>query len=192
MSLTESVNDVVAQAAGLLAPVDMSDWSPPADAPADAVARLEQEEYDRRAQKRIDDYLADRSDRLICLKAIRQAAEDRANAYEAQAAPWQRMADRQKRLKAYVEQLGRNVLEAERKAAGFGDDEPYEVTAPNGVKFALALSPPALQCSVDDLPRRYIETCDKPKTDEIKRALKAGLVVPGAKLTRGLHVRWGR
>lgn len=192
MGITAQVNDVVEQAANLLALPDMSDWSPPEDAPDDKVPQMEAEEIDRRMQAKVDRFLADRTDRLLCLKAIREAAQDRAAAYKAQAAPWTRLAERQARLCAHVEQLGRNVLEAERTAAGFEADEPYEVTMPNGVKFALQQSPPALTYVVEDLPGRYVEIVRKPLTDEIKKALKAGQVVPGAKLTRGLHVRWGR
>ena len=195
MNLTESINDIVEQAASLLSPPNMDDWTPPADAPADMHARLEQEEYDRRAQSKVDAYLADRSDRLLCLRAIHEAAEGRAAAYKAQAVPWTRLAERQTRLAAYCEQLARNVLETERAQAGYEPSEPYAVTFPNGVKMALRQSPPALQIvDAAELPRRYVETVVTHKTlnDEIKKALKDGKVVPGAKLTRGTYVWWGR
>lgn len=193
MNLTESINDIIEQAAGLLSPPDMSGWEPPADAPGELREKLEREEYDRRAQSKIDAYLADRSDRLACLKAIREASGDRAAAYKEQAAPWLRMAERQERIKAYVEQLARNVLEAERTAAGFGDDEPYAVTLANGVKMGLRLSPWSVKVAdVEELPGRFVKVEKTALREAIARALEAGKVVPGATRTRGLHVHWGK
>jgi len=193
MTLTETINDIVAQAAGLLSPVDLSDWTPPEDAPADKLAELEDAEHERRARARLDAYLADRSDRLACLRAIREAAGDRAEAYKSQAAPWIRLAKRQEGLREYVEQLARNVLEAERQAAGFGAEDGYEVTLPNGVKMGLRASPPSVVVeSIEDLPGRFVKVAKSADKAEIAKALKAGRVVTGAKLVRGMHVSWGR
>lgn len=193
MTLTDTINDIVAQASALLSPVDLSDWTPPEDAPFDKLAELEEAEYERRAKARLDAYLADRSDRLACLRAIREAAGDRAEAYKAQAAPWLRLAKRQEGLREYVEQLARNVLEAERQAAGFDPDEGYEVTLPNGVKMGLRPSPPSVVVeSIEDLPGRYVKVTKTADKTEIAKAIKAGRVVTGAKLARGVHVFWGR
>ena len=191
MTLTAQINDIVEQAASLLSPPNMDDWSPPPGTPDELAA--EQAEYDRRVQEKINTYLADRSDRLACLKAIREATQERETAYKAQAAPWLRMAARQERTRAYVEQLARNVLEAERTAAGFPSDCPYEVELANGTKIGLRLSNPAVRIlNIDDLPRRYVEMDPKVLKVEIAKALKAGKVVPGAELTRGDHIHWGR
>lgn len=193
MTLTDTINDIVAQASALLSPVDLSDWTPPEDAPFDKLAELEEAEYERRAKARLDAYLADRSDRLACLRAIREAAGDRAESYKAQAEPWLRLAKRQERTREYVEQLARNVLEAERQAAGFGAEDGYEVMLPNGVKMGLKLSPPSVVIeSIEDLPGRYVKVTKTADKTEIAKAIKAGRVVTGAKLARGTHVSWGR
>lgn len=192
MNLTESINDIIEQAAGLLSPPDMSDWTPP-DAPAEVQAQLEQDEHDRRVCARLDAYLADRSDRLACLKAIRDAAMARADAYKAQAKPWLSRAADQERLRQYVETLARNVLEAERQAAGFESTEPYTVELPSGQKIGLRLSPWSIKiANVEDLPGKFVQVEKVALKDEIKRALEAGQVVPGASRVRGDHIHWGR
>ncbi len=192
-TLTETINDIVAQASALLSPVDLSDWTPPEDAPADKLAELEDEEAARRDRERVSAYLADRSDRLALLRVIREAAGDRAEAYKAQAAPWLRLAKRQDGLREYVEQLARNVLESERQAAGFGAEDGYEVMLPNGVKMGLRQSPPSVVVdSIEDLPGRFVKVAKSADKAEIAKAIKAGRVVTGAKLVRGMHVFWGR
>jgi hypothetical protein len=193
MMLTQSINDVVEQASSLLSPPSMSDWSPPAGASFDEAAKAEQDEFDRRMRERLDAYLADRSDRLACLKAIREATIARADLYKAQAEPWLRMARRQEALTGYIEQLARNVLEAERESAGFTVDDPYDVVLPNGTKIALRLSNWAVKViDVEDLPGRFVNTTKVPDKTAIMAALKDGKVVPGATRTRGNHISWGR
>ena len=59
MTLTESIDDIVAQAAGLLSPPDMSDWAPDPSHPDPDKA--EAEESERRSRARLDAYLADQS-----------------------------------------------------------------------------------------------------------------------------------
>lgn len=190
MTLTSTVNDIIEQAASLLSPPDMSDWAPPADGDIDAA---EQAEHDRRVKARLDAYLADRSDRLELLRAIREGAQARAAAYTAQAHPWLVRAKQQARTAEYVEQLARNVLEAERTAAGLGADDPYEVTVPSGRKFALRKSKAAVKIlDLEELPGRYVKTTKAAMKDEIYAALKAGKVVTGARLEAGFHVSWGR
>lgn len=193
MTLTTQINDIIEQAAGLLSPPDMSDWTPP-DAPLEVQAQLERAEYDRRAQAKIDAYLADRSDRLACLRAIREAAADRADAYESQAEPWQRMAERQRRLKTYVEQLAINVLVAERAACGGNMGEPYKVELPNGTKIGLRVTKVVVVSDIDSLPGKYVRTKTTRDADKvsIKRAIDAGEVVPGARIGTNEHVDWGR
>lgn len=193
MTLTQSINDVVEQASSLLSPPSMSDWSPPASASLDEAAKAEQDEFDRRMRVRLDAYLADRSDRLACLKAIREATIARAEQYKAQAEPWLRLARRQEAMTGYIEQLARNVLEAERESAGFTVDDPYDVTLPNGTKIALRLSNWAVKVlDVEDLPGRFVNTTKVPDKAAIMAALKDGKVVPGATRTRGNHISWGR
>ena len=41
MTLTDTINDIVAQAAKLLAPPDLSDWLPPAGVPDELAVQLE-------------------------------------------------------------------------------------------------------------------------------------------------------
>ena len=191
MTLTESIDDIVAQAAGLLSPPDMSDWAPDPSHPDPDKA--EAEESERRSRARLDAYLADRSDRLACLRAIRQAAQQRAEQYADQAQPWLRQARRQEELASYCEALARGVLEAERQAAGFGPDEAYEVQLPSGLKMGLRLSTPAVRVlDVEDLPGRFVKVTKAPNKKAIAAVLKAGKSVSGAELVRGNHVYWGR
>mgnify|MGYP000851732367 CR=1 len=198
MNLTEQTNDTVEQAMRLLSPVDMSDWSPPEGADAKAAEKAYQEEEDRRVNARLDEYLADRNDRLVMLREIHFAAAARAEAYESKAAPWLRQAGRCKRTAERMKVLARNVLEAERKVAGYdptdeaGVPTPYEVVQADGSKIALKLNPPSVVViNVDDLPRRFVSMEPMVLKAEIAKALKAG-PVSGAKLSRDLHVSWKR
>lgn len=194
MTLTSTINDIIEQAAGLLSPPSMEDWTPPAGVPPELAEQLEREEYDRRAQSKIDAYLADRSDRLACLRAIRRAASERADAYGDAAIPWQRMAERQRRLVAYCEQLATNVLVAERAACGGNMGEPYKVELPNGVKIGLRVTRVVQVADVDMLPGKYVRTKTTREPDKvaIKKAIDAGEAVPGARLKNNEHVDWGR
>lgn len=193
MSLTTTINDVVEQAARLLTPIDMSDYVPPAHLPVEQQAQAERDEHDRRDRERVDAYLADRSDRLACLKAIRAQSLARADAYEDQAQPWHRLAERAKRMAAYAETLARNVLEAERQFAGIAPDEPYIVTQPDGTKIGLKLNPESVR--IDDPKAIPADLLADPKPVEpslskIATALRAGRVVPGARFVRGQSIRW--
>lgn len=194
MTLTDTINDIVAQAAKLLAPPDMSDWMAPPGVPDELAVQLEREEYDRRAQKRIDDYLADRSDRLACLRAIRRAASEREDHYGDQAVPWQRMAERQRRLVDYCDQLARNVLVAERAACGGNEGEPYRVELPDGQKIGIKITKVVIVSDIDSLPGKYVrtKTTRDPDKVSIKKALDGGEVVPGARIGTNEHVDWGR
>lgn len=194
MSLTSQINDIVEQAASLLSPPDMSDWSPPEDAPIEAQVEAERAEYDRRAQAKIDAYLADRTDRLLCLRAIREAAQTRADAYENQAAPWERMAARQKGLVAYCEQLTKNVLVMERASAGGNHGEPYKVTLPNGIKVGLRVTQIVQVTDFEMLPGKFVRTKTVREADKtaIKKLLLVGEPVPGAKLGMSEWIDWGR
>lgn len=193
MNLTESVNDIVEQAASLLSPPDMSDWSPPDDAPPDVAMRMEQDEYDRRAQAKVDAYLADRADRLLCLRAIHEQANARAEHYAAQSKPWARMAERQKRLAEYCEQLAMNVLVAERSNTG-ATAGPYTAVLPNGIKMRIKITSVVLVGDVDNLPGKLVRTkvTREPDKIAIKKLLSEGEIVSGAKLGTNEHVDWGR
>lgn len=193
MNLTEQTNDTVEQAMRLLSPVDMSDYAPPAHLPIEEQTRAEQAEYERRDHARVDAYLADRQDRLACLKTIRAAALVRADMYEDKAGPWLRLQARAKRMAAYAETLARNVLEAERQIAGFDADQPYTVTQPDGTKIGLKLNPESVK--VDDPKAVPAELYEDPKPlgpslSKIAAALRAGRVVPGARFVRGQSLRW--
>lgn len=194
MRLTETVNDVVAQAASLLSPPDMSDWTPPADAPPDVQWLAEVAEYDRRMQAKIDRYLADRSDRLLALRALREQAYARAQHYEAQASPWERMADRQRRVGDYCEQLARNVLVTERAQAGVAIGEPYRVTLPNGQRLGLRITKVVTVTDADALPENCVRVTvtRAPDKTAIRKLLDAGQDVPGAIVGKNEHVDWGR
>lgn len=194
MRLSETIDDVVAQAAGLLSPPDMSGWEPPADATADVQARMEQEEYDRRAQAKIDRYLADRADRLLCLRAIREQAQARAAHYDNQAAPWSRMAERQKRIAEYCERRAFDVLVAERSNVGLPSGEPYTAVLPNGLKMRIKVTSVVQVSDIDALPGNLVRTKTTREPDKlaIKKLLGAGQEVPGAALGTNEHLDWGR
>ncbi len=191
MSLTEQVNDIVEQAARLLSKrISLDGWQPPEVETLVQLEEAEAEEVERRYRALVDEYIADRSDSLACLRAIHLAAEAREAAYKAEAAPWLALARRQARLGEYVQRLARNILEAERTLAGFGPEDPYSVEQPNGTVIGLKRSPPAVQ--VDDVmavPDEFMKPRE-PSKSEIAAALKAGREVPGARLVRGLSIRW--
>ncbi len=192
MSLTSSVNDIVEAAARLLsARIDLDGWTPPPEVETlEQFAEAEAEEVERRHRALVDEYVADRADQLARLRAIHAAAEQREAAYKAEAAPWLALAKRQARIAEYVAQLARNVLEAERRLAGLPDDAPYLVDQSNGTKIGLKVNPPSV--AIDDvgaLPDWAMKPAE-PSKSEIAAALKAGREVPGARLVRGLSIRW--
>lgn len=192
MSLTDTITDIIAQAHRLLDTPDLRDWSPPEGATPEEAAAAEEEEVLRRSTAAVDAYLADRSDRLAMLRAVRASGLRRAEEYKAQAEPWMRLAKRQQRIVEHVERLGRELLEAERRAAGL-DGEAYEVQLPNGIKMGIKLSPPSVRITAPEaLPDAYWRTTREPVKADISRALKAGQEVPGAELVRGEHMTWGR
>lgn len=194
MNLTESINDIVEQAASLLSPPNMDDWTPPADAGIEDAMRLEAEEIDRRMQARLDRYLADRSDRLSALRAIHRAATERAAAYKAQSEPWLRLSRRQESIAEYVVQLASNVLRAERASAGMNVGEPYKVSLLNGVNVGLRITRVVQITDLDMLPSKLVRTKTTREADKvaIKTLLLRGEVVPGARLGTNEHVDWGR
>lgn len=194
MTLTAQINDIVEQAARLLAYPDMSDWRAPSDCTDEDAERLEVEEVDRRMQRRLDLYLADRADRLAMLRAVNRAASERHAAYKAESEPWLKMAKRQEALATYCAQLASNVLVAERASRGGNIGEPYRVTLPNGTSIGLRVTRVVQVSDLDMLPAKFVRTKTTREADKnaIKALLAEGKDVPGARLGTNEHVDWGR
>lgn len=195
MSLTQQTNDLIEQSQRLLSdPISLDGWSPPEVETSEQFEAAEEEERERRLRTRIDLYLADRSDRLLALRHIREAAHYRAERYSVEAQRWQAKARDQQGLASYVEQLASNVLQAERQAAGFEPGEAYKVEFPNGVKMGLRISRPVIVSDIDILPAKLVrvKTTREPDKIAIGKLLKAGEVVSGARLGVNESVDWGR
>ncbi len=195
MNLTAQANDLVEQAARLLSdPIDLSDWRPPELETSEQLESLEQEERERRLKLRIDAYLADRSDRLLALRHIREAAHWRMERYTVEAQRWQAKARDQKGLADYCEQLAMNVLVAERTLCGFGPGEAHRVEFPNGVKMGIRITRVVQVGDIDSLPAKYVRVKTTREADKvaIKKLLMDGEIVSGAKLGTNEHVDWGR
>ena len=195
MSLTTEVNDLIEQSIRVLSePIDMSDWTPPELETSDQLDAAEQEEREARLRARIDAYVADRSDRLLALRHVREAAMHRAEQYTIEAHRWASKARDQSGLGQYATQLAMNVLLNERVQAGFGEGDPYKVEFPNGVKMGLRITRPVIVSDLDMLPAKLVRTKVSREPDKVAigKLLKAGEVVSGARLGVSEHVDFGR
>lgn len=195
MTMASAVNDLIEQAIRVLSdPIDMSDWTPPEVETSEQVEAAEQEEREARLRARIDLYVADRSDRLLALRHVRDAALYRAEAYTVEAQRWSAKARDQSGLAQYATQLAMNVLVNERAQSGFGEGDPYKVEFPNGVKMGLRITRPVIVSDLDMLPAKLVrvKTSREPDKVAIGKLLKAGEVVSGARLGVSEHVDFGR
>ena len=195
MTMTSAVNDLIEQAIRVLSePIDMSDWTPPELETSDQLDAAEQEEREARLRSRIDAYVADRSDRLLALRHVREAAMHRAEQYTIEAQRWSAKARDQAGLAQYATQLAMNVLVNERAQAGFAEGDPYKVEAPNGLKIGLRITRPVIVSDLDMLPARLVrvKTTREPDKVAIGKLLTAGELVSGAKLGVNETVDWGR
>lgn len=196
MSITSAVNDLIEQSIRVLSdPIDLSDWTPPPDIEtSEQIEAAEQEERERRLRARIDLYVADRSDRLLALRHVRDAALYRAGQYTIEAQRWSAKARDQSGLAQYAAQLAMNVLVTERAQSGFGEGEPYKVELPNGVKIGLRVTRPVIVSDLEMLPAKLVrvKTTREPDKVAIGKLLKAGEAVSGARLGVSEHVDFGR
>lgn len=134
--------------------------------------------------------------KLAALYYTQRAATGRASEYLAEAERWQALAKRERDVAEWAQERARDLLDVERAACGFGPDEPYQVTLPNGVKPGFRLNPPAVQI-VDreaipaDLWRHPTPPPPEPDKRKILERLKAAQAVPGAELVRGQRFDWG-
>lgn len=196
MSMTSEVNDLIEQSIRVLSdPIDMSDWVPPLDLEtSEQIAAAEQEEAELRLRARINAYLADRSDRLLALRHIREAALYRAEQYTIEAQRWATKARDQSGLANYVAELVRNVLVTERAQCGLEEGDAYKVEFPNGVKMGLRITRPVIVSDLDMLPAKLVrvKTTREPDKVAIGKLLKAGEAVSGACLGVSEHVDFGR
>ena len=194
MSLTQTTNDLIEQAAQLLTRPSLDGWVPPEVETHEQLLQAEDDEIDRRIRDRLDKFLADRSDRLLLLRHIREAAHHRAERYTIEAQRWQAKARDQQGLASYCEHLASNVLQAERMTCGFGEGEPYKVEFPNGVKMGLRISRPVVVSDIDMLPAKLVRVKTTREADKVAigKLLKAGEAVSGARLGVAEHVDWGR
>ena len=182
-----NVNDLVEEAMRLISePVDLSDFD------EDAPAELVEDAYFARAKNRLDAWLSDRQDRLSMLRHVRRAALSRADAYDTEAKRWATRAKRQERLVAYCAELALSLLRAERILCGLDTTEPYKVELPDGVRLGIRISSAVQVSDFDELPRRLVREKREADKVEIAKRLKAGEVVPGARLVRNESMDWGR
>jgi len=196
MSLTSTITDIIAEAHALLSePVTLDGWQPIGHETEthEQHAAAEDEERERRLQERVATHLANRADGLAYLRAVRIASLARRDQYKAEADAWTRRAQRDARIADYCEQLAGDLLRAERRVAGYSDDEAYSVQLPNGVTVGLRLNPPSVYVTdVLAVPRELYEDPKppQPSASKIAAALRAGQVVPGAEFRRGQSIRW--
>jgi len=195
MSITTSVNDLIEQSQRLLLePVSLDGWTPPEVETHEQSDAAENDERERRLKARIDAYLADRQDRLLALRYIREAAHHRAERYSVEAQRWQAKARDQQGMATYCEQLAMNVLVNDRQLSGASEGEPHKVEFDNGVKIGLRITRPVVVSDIDMLPAKLVrvKTTREPDKVAIGKLLKAGEVVSGARLGVNETVDWGR
>lgn len=187
--------DLIAEAARLITKrIDLDDWQPtdPSVETLEQFEAAEDEERDRRLRMLVEAWTEERTDRLLAIRHVRNAALLRASSYSEEAARQARRAARDKRLADYCETLARGVLVAEREL--HGGSGAYRVELSNGLKMGLRVSQSVSAPDVDALPPELVRTTvtRAPDKVEIGRRLKAGEVVPGAVLVTSEHLDWGR
>jgi len=183
----QTTSDLITGALRLLAePVDVPDDTRPED--VEIVLR-------DALRARVDAWLAAAGAKIVALYHLHAAATSRADTYAAEADRWARLAARERDTAAWAQQRAGDLLVAERRLAGFGDDESYAVTLPNGAKPGLKLNPPAVEvldpAAVPPELHRVVPEQRAPDKVAIKAVLAAGRDVPGCRLTRGQRFDWG-
>lgn len=182
-----NVDDIIQQAIRIThEPVDVSDLSD------EMAPEIVEETILARERQRIDQFLADRSDRLMLLRRIRNAAVAAEAEYKAEAERWMRRAKRKARLGDYCAELATNVLEAERIASGGQRGQAYRVELPDGITIGLRVTKAVHVLELDDLPGRFVRVRREADKAELGKRLKAGETVPGAVLVTNEHIDWGR
>lgn len=146
-------------------------------------------------QARVEAWVAASESKLAALYCLHRAAKARSAEYEAEASRWACLVASEQRTASWAWERARDLLVTERRLAGYGDDEPYLVTLPNGVKPRLALNPPAVEIDPGAaLPaelQREIPARVEPDKVAIKAVLATGAEVPGCRLTRSQRFEWG-
>lgn len=189
-----STRDLIAEAAHLLAaPVDLQGWTPPEVETHDELAQAEADETEARRVQAVDAWLEAGDIKLLGMRYVREAAQQRTELYVRERDRWARLARREERITEHVEALARVLLEAERTIAGYSDNEPYVVGFDDGTKIGLRLNPPSVVISgeISELPSDCQRVTIAPDRATISRRLKAGETIPGCALTRSLSIRWG-
>lgn len=195
MSITTATNDLIEQSQRLLCePITLDGWTPPEVETREQLEAAEGEEWERRFKARIDAYLADRQDRLLVLRYLREAANHRAERYTVEAQRWSSKARDQKGLADYCETLAMNVLVNDRNLSGLGEGEAHKVEFDNGVKIGIRVTRPVVVSDLDMLPAKLVrvKTTREPDKNAIGKLLKGGEVVSGARLGINETVDWGR
>lgn len=192
---TLNTSDLIGEAARLLTKrIDLDDWQPVGHEieTLDQYEAAEDEERDRRMRLLVEAWCEERTDRLLAIRYVREAALMRASAYREEANRQARRADREKRLADYCETLARGVLVAERALKG--ESGAYRVELSNGLRMGLRVTQSVSAPDVDALPPELVRTkiVRDPDKVTIGKLLKAGEVVPGAVLVANESVDWGR
>lgn len=192
-----TTSDLIREAAALLA-------NPPAVAipdgtPDDVADRLQAEAVHARLAEWLDacadKHTALRHLRIAALARVKHA-EGEAGVYEAEAAKFKARARRESGTVAFAEASIFELLRAERVLAGMGEGDAYSRSLPDGSVHGIKLNPPSVV--VEDeakLPEgcvRVVPEKREPDKVEIAKRIKAGEVVPGAKLVRGEKLDLGR
>lgn len=159
-----------------------------------AMAILARDDEDRSTA--LAEWLEQAGSKLQALYYLRRAALGRAETYSEESKLWAARARREFVAAEWAEDRARDLLDVERATCGFGPDDPYQVTLPNGVKPGFRLNPPAVQITnreaiPADLWRHPTPPPPEPDKRKILERLKAAQAVPGAELVRGQRFDWG-
>lgn len=186
--LGQHVNEVIESALAVL--------SEPVVLPDDVHPDFVEEAIEQVLSARIEAYIADRDDAVRRLKHVRLSALARAEQFRAEADRLQRAQRRYESIAAFCDVRALDLLVVERDisgAGGVGDRYKVEI---DGSYAAIRVSRSASVAvdDLDELPRSLVRTKVEPDKAAIKRRLKAGEPVPGARLEERISesIEWGK
>lgn len=190
-SLKTHVDDVIAGALALVAdPVDDELAASGVDHEA-----MPEAAWNLAMEARVDAYIADRSDALLRLRSILGGVGAVNGLLQTEIDRLNRRRERLQRLWEYVTGRTMAVLQTERLATGGSEGERHKVElADSYVAIRVTRSQRVEIDDLDELPRSLVRTVVQPDKTQIRARLKAGAVVPGARLAESVteSVEWGR